>query len=99
MREPASIPDQPTTITLDVVAFLDRHALRQPTAGGKVRWLLDAEALHKMVALVTRRAGSHRCTVAPQLTPRPPPKVYRVPSESGEGDRYFCEGDECGYGL
>jgi hypothetical protein len=96
MREPASIPDQLTTIEPDVAAFLDRHALRQPTAGGKVSSLLAAEDVHELLA---RRSGSHRCRVAPQLTPRLTTKVYRVPSESGEGDRYFCEGDECGHGL
>jgi hypothetical protein len=66
MREPASIPDQLTTIEPDVAAFLDRHALRQPTAGGKVSSLLAAEDVHELLA---RRSGSHRCRVAPQLTP------------------------------
>jgi hypothetical protein len=99
MREPAPIPDQLTTHEPDLFEFLDRHAVPRPTTGGRVRWLLDAEDLHELVALVVRRGGGHRLRLVPQPTPKPAPKVYRVPIEDGEGDRYLCAGDECGHGL
>jgi transcriptional regulator with XRE-family HTH domain len=53
---------------------------------GRMRWLL---------AMV--RCGDYRPKPAP--TPTVTPTVYRVSAESGDGDRYFCSGDECGHGL
>jgi hypothetical protein len=53
---------------------------------GGVRWLL---------AMVG--CGDYRPKPTPTL--KPTPKVHRMPSKSGDGDRYFCEGDECGHGL